>query len=77
MLHFAWFGPAENVIESEIEAVGVDQINGTLINRIGRPITNAVLFTGARVYDLGTLAPVLRSVSNFHRTGQSRVTSSP
>ncbi len=52
-----WFGPAEPVIESELVAVGVDQLNGTVTNRLGKTLNNAVLCIGARAYDLGTIAP--------------------
>ena len=52
-----WFGPAAPVIESDIQAVGVDQINGTVTNRLGQTLKSTVLCIGARVYDLGTIAP--------------------
>lgn len=52
-----WFGTSPSVIESDLSAVGVDQINGLVTNRLGRPLNNAVLCIGTRVYDLGTIAP--------------------
>ena len=52
-----WFGTCPSVIESDLSAVGVDQINGSVTNRLGQPLNNAVLCLGTRVYDLGTIAP--------------------
>ena len=56
-----WFAPLgadEPIIESDLSPLGLDRLNGTVTNRLGVPLKDAVLAFGKRVYyKIGTLGP--------------------
>lgn len=52
-----WFGPGTVVVESALEPAGTDRLNGTVTNRFGRPLKDALLAFNNQVYTLGTIAP--------------------
>ena len=54
-----WSAPASGpVVEADLESVGTDRLAGTITNRLGIPLKDAVLAYGRQVYyDLGTIEP--------------------
>jgi hypothetical protein len=54
-----WFGPlVAPLVESDLVPAGSDRLDGTIANRMDKPLRNAVLVFGNQVYDqLGTIAP--------------------
>jgi hypothetical protein len=53
-----WAAPVQPVVDVAIRQVGNDRLAGTVTNRLGRPLKDAVLIFGKQVYDdLGTIAP--------------------
>lgn len=57
LLTARWFGPAPALIDSDLLPVGSDRLSGTVANRTGAPLYDAVLAFGKHVYQLGTLQP--------------------
>jgi hypothetical protein len=57
LLTARWFGPAPVVAESDLVPVGTDRLSGTVTNRLGVPLNDAVVAFNKHVYLLGTLAP--------------------
>jgi hypothetical protein len=69
-----WFGPATApLVASELQAMGLDRLAGTVTNRLDIPLEDAILALGKEVYLLGTLAPGATSrvelASNRHLSG--------
>ncbi len=52
-----WFGPAEPLVDSDLQAAGTDRVAGTVTNRQSVPLEDAILAFGKQVYPLGTIAP--------------------
>lgn len=52
-----WFGPAEPLVDSEIQPFGFDRVSGTITNRRDYPLDDALLAFGKQVYLLGPIAP--------------------
>jgi hypothetical protein len=52
-----WYGPSAPLAESELLPAGSDRLNGTVTNRLGIPIEDAILAFGKHVYILGKLEP--------------------
>jgi hypothetical protein len=52
-----WFGPADPLVDSELQPVGNDRLAGTVTNRQSVPLEGAILAFGKQVYLLGSLAP--------------------
>src|SRR5215218_10331277 len=50
-------GPAAPLIESDLAPVGPDRLEGTVINRSGTALRDAILAFNRQVYLLGTIAP--------------------
>ena len=56
LLTARWFGPAPNVAEADLIPVGTDRLSGTVTNRLGVPLKDAIVAFNRHVYILGTLA---------------------
>lgn len=54
-----WFGPgpATPVLDADLTPAGPDRLQGTVTNRAGIPLEDAILAFNKQVYLLGTLAP--------------------
>jgi hypothetical protein len=52
-----WFGPAEPLVDSDLQAAGTDRVGGTLTNRQSIPLEDAILAYGKQVYPLGKIEP--------------------
>jgi hypothetical protein len=54
-----WFGPgpARPLIESDIQAIGPDRLEGTIANRSGVALEDAILIFKHKLYELGTVSP--------------------
>ena len=50
-------GPATPLIESDLRPMGPDRLEGTVANRAGFPLNDAILAFNRQVYLLGTIAP--------------------
>jgi len=57
MLTARWSGPAPVVAEADLIPVGTDRLSGTVTNRLGAPLNDAIVAFNRHVYILGTLAP--------------------
>ncbi|GAC1466799.1 MAG: hypothetical protein NVSMB9_07730 [Isosphaeraceae bacterium] len=55
LLTARWFGPAANLIESDLLPVGSDRLSGTVTSTLDVPLNDAILAFGKHVYILGTL----------------------
>jgi hypothetical protein len=53
LLTARWYGPAPSLIESDLSPVGLDRLSGTVTNRTGADLNDAVLAFGKHVYVLG------------------------
>ena len=52
-----WFGTAPLAAASDLVPVGSDRLAGTVTNRLGVTLDDAILAYGRHVYELGSLAP--------------------
>lgn len=54
-----WFapGPATPLIEADLRPVGPDRLEGTVTNRSGMPLHDAIVAYNKQVYLVGTIAP--------------------
>ncbi|QEH32824.1 hypothetical protein OJF2_13080 [Aquisphaera giovannonii] len=52
-----WFGRTGALVEANLRPVGTDRLAGTITNRLGYPLTDALLAFGKQVYLLDELAP--------------------
>lgn len=52
-----WFAPTPGLIDADLKPVGVDRVEGTLANRTGGILHDAVLVHRNQVYTLKTIAP--------------------
>lgn len=52
-----WFGPAEPLVDSDLQPFGFDRVSGTITNRQSYPLDDALLAFGKQVYLLGPIAP--------------------
>ncbi len=52
-----WHGRAKVCLETELLAIGLDRLKGSIVNRSETPLANSVLVFGRRAYQLGTLKP--------------------
>ncbi len=57
LLSARWFGPAPTVAEADLIPVGTDRLSGTVTNRLGVPLNDAIVAFNKHVYLLGTVAP--------------------
>ena len=56
LLMARWFGPAPAAAEADLVPVGTDRLSGTVTNRLGMPLKDAIVAFGKHVYTLGDLA---------------------
>jgi hypothetical protein len=56
LLTARWYGPAPLLIESDLIPVGTDRLSGTVSNRAGTALNDAILAFGKHVYLLGNVA---------------------
>jgi hypothetical protein len=52
-----WFGQSAPLVESDLRPFGADRLAGSLVNRLGYPLKDALLAFGRQVYTLGDVAP--------------------
>ena len=52
-----WFGPSAPMADSDLIPVGLDRVAGTVTNRLGVPMHDAILAFGKHVWQLGEIAP--------------------
>jgi hypothetical protein len=52
-----WFGPSAAMADSDLIPVGVDRVAGTVTNRLGVPMHDAILAFNRHVWQLGEIAP--------------------
>jgi hypothetical protein len=52
-----WFGQSAPLIESDLRPFGADRLAGSVVNRLGYPLKDALLAFGGQVYTLGDVAP--------------------
>jgi hypothetical protein len=57
LLTARWFGPSPAVVESDLQPAGPDRLEGTITNRLGVPLNNALVVFNKQVYELDTIAP--------------------
>jgi hypothetical protein len=84
LLTARWFGPSPAVVDADLQPSGPDRLNGTVTNRLGVPMLDALLVFNKQVYELDTIAPgatvrvelkrnrqlsgLLKDRSNFQKT---------